>query len=46
MGQHAKLLERKGLYARLYAVNYGLSPNGEASTGDNGALVPAPAADN
>jgi ATP-binding cassette subfamily B protein len=46
MGQHAELLERKGLYARLYAVNYGLSPNGEASTGDNGALVPAPAADN
>jgi ABC-type multidrug transport system fused ATPase/permease subunit len=38
MGKHAELLERNGLYARLYAVNYGLRQNGVA--------VPPPAADN
>jgi ATP-binding cassette, subfamily B, multidrug efflux pump len=35
MGQHAELLERQGVYARLYAVNYGLSPNGAVLTGDD-----------
>jgi ATP-binding cassette, subfamily B, multidrug efflux pump len=39
MGKHGELLEHKGVYARLYAVNYGLSPEGSASGGDNG--VPA-----
>src|SRR5919108_3370445 len=46
MGKHAELLERKGVYARLYAVNYGLSQDGEELTGDNGDPVPAPATDN
>ena len=43
MGKHAELLERQGVYARLYAVNYGLSQNGVASTGENGVPVPVPA---
>jgi ABC-type multidrug transport system fused ATPase/permease subunit len=46
MGKHAELLERKGAYARLYAVNYGLSQADGASTGDNGVPAQAPAADN
>jgi ABC-type multidrug transport system fused ATPase/permease subunit len=46
MGQHAELLERKGVYARLYALNYGLSQPDAASTGDNGSPTQAPAADN
>jgi ATP-binding cassette, subfamily B, multidrug efflux pump len=45
MGKHAELLERKGSYARLYAVNYGLTHDDEASTGDNGLSAPVPAAD-
>ena len=44
-GKHAELLERKGVYARLYAVNYGLSHDPEASTGDNGLTAQVPAAD-
>lgn len=43
MGKHAELLERQGVYARLYAVNYGLSQNGVASTDENGVPVPVPA---
>jgi hypothetical protein len=46
MGKHAELLERKGVYARLYAVNYGLSPEGSASGGDNGVPAQRSAADN
>ncbi len=46
MGKHADLLERKGAYARLYAVNYGLSPSDGGSTADNGVPVETPAADN
>src|SRR5919108_5752496 len=45
MGKHAELLERKGSYARLYAINYGLSEDEETLTGDNGDPVPAPATD-
>jgi ATP-binding cassette subfamily B multidrug efflux pump len=45
-GQHAELLGRKGAYARLYAVNYGLSQDGVASTRDDGVSAQAPAADN
>jgi ATP-binding cassette subfamily B protein len=45
MGKHAELLERKGGYARLYAVNYGLTHDGEASTGDSALSAQAPAAD-
>jgi hypothetical protein len=36
VGKHAELLERKGLYARLYAVNYGLSRDGHTPSGDSG----------
>ena len=46
IGKHAELLERKGVYARLYAVNYGLSQDDGASTEDNGVSVETPAADN
>jgi ATP-binding cassette subfamily B protein len=45
MGKHAELLNRKGLYARLHAINYGPSQEDEASAADNGAPVPAPAND-
>jgi ABC-type multidrug transport system fused ATPase/permease subunit len=45
MGKHAELLERKGSYARLYAVNYGLTHDDEAPTGDSGLSAHAPAAD-
>jgi ABC-type multidrug transport system fused ATPase/permease subunit len=42
MGKHTELLERKGVYARLYAVNYGLSQNIGAPIGDNGVPAQAP----
>jgi ATP-binding cassette, subfamily B, multidrug efflux pump len=45
MGKHAELLERKGSYAYLYAVNYGLSHDHEASTGDSGLTAHTRAAD-
>jgi ATP-binding cassette subfamily B protein len=45
MGKHAELLNRKGLYAHLHAINYGPSQEDEASATDNGAPVPAPAND-
>jgi ATP-binding cassette subfamily B protein len=45
MGQHADLLARQGAYARLYAANYGLRPNGAALAGDYGAPGPTPAHD-
>ena len=44
MGKHAELLARQGVYARLYAANYGLSQNGAAVTGENSVSVQAPAA--
>jgi ATP-binding cassette subfamily B multidrug efflux pump len=43
-GKHAELLARQGVYARLYAANYGLSSQGVASTGTNGVPVQTPAA--
>jgi ATP-binding cassette subfamily B multidrug efflux pump len=46
MGKHAELLECKGVYARLYAVNYGLSQDEGASPYDNGVSVETPTADN
>ena len=46
IGKHADLLERKGVYARLYAVNYGLSQDDGASTEDNDVSIQTPAADN
>jgi ATP-binding cassette, subfamily B, multidrug efflux pump len=45
MGKHAELLERKGVYARLYALNYGLSQNDQASTAGDGVLAQGAAAD-
>ena len=39
--KHAEFLERQGVYAHLYAVNYGLSHNGVAAIGDSGVPVPA-----
>ena len=44
MGNHAELLAQQGVYARLYAANYGLSQNGAAVTGENSVSVQAPAA--
>jgi ATP-binding cassette subfamily B protein len=44
VGKHAELLARQGVYARLYAANYGLSQNGAALTAENGATAPTPAA--
>jgi ABC-type multidrug transport system fused ATPase/permease subunit len=44
-GKHAELLERKGVYARLYAVNYGLGQDDGALAGDDGAPITAPATD-
>jgi ABC-type multidrug transport system fused ATPase/permease subunit len=46
MGKHAELLERKGVYARLYALNYGLGQDDGASPYDNDVSVETPAADN
>ena len=42
-GSHDELLLRRGVYARLYAINYGLSHDGEVEpdTGGVGILAPA-----
>ena len=46
-GNHQELLNRDGVYARLYAINYGLASNGTQASGGGTAAVPAPApADN
>ena len=42
VGRHEDLLIRKGVYARLYAINYGLSENGTAEAGGEMPLL-APA---
>jgi ATP-binding cassette subfamily B multidrug efflux pump len=44
-GKHAELLERKGSYARLYAVNYGLNHDHDTSSGGSGLSEQTPAAD-
>ena len=41
-GRHDELLLRNGVYARLYAINYGLSANG-ASGGADSEAIPVPA---
>jgi len=43
VGSHDELLLKRGVYARLYAINYGLSHNGavEPDTGGAGILAPA-----
>jgi ATP-binding cassette subfamily B protein len=38
-GKHAELLQRQGVYARLYAVHYGLSQNGVAPIGGDGVAA-------
>jgi ATP-binding cassette subfamily B protein len=43
IGKHEELLARGGVYARLYAINYGLSHNGVAASDDGGVAVPVPA---
>ena len=42
VGKHADLLARQGVYARLYAANYGLSQNSAALLAENGAPAPTP----
>jgi ATP-binding cassette subfamily B protein len=44
VGKHTELLARQGVYARLYAANYGLSQKGEALLSENGVPAPTPAA--
>ena len=41
-GSHAELLAKKGVYAKLYAINYGLSQNG-ASVSEGREVIPVPA---
>ena len=44
VGKHTDLLARHGVYARLYAANYGLSQNVATLLGENGVPAPTPAA--
>ena len=37
-----ELLNRDGVYARLYAINYGLASNGKQASGDGNVAVPEP----
>ena len=47
VGKHDELLEKNGVYARLYAINYGLSHDGAEGSGSGAVEEPAPAsADN
>jgi len=46
VGTHQELLELGGVYARLYAVNYGLRTDPAAETFGLGAVVPSPGDDN
>jgi ATP-binding cassette, subfamily B, multidrug efflux pump len=43
VGKHDELLSRDGVYARLYAINYGLSHNSLEASSDGGVAVPVPA---
>jgi ATP-binding cassette, subfamily B, multidrug efflux pump len=42
VGKHEELLVRRGVYSRLYAINYGLSHNGSQAS-EGGEPIPAPA---
>jgi ATP-binding cassette subfamily B protein len=46
LGKHEELLARNGIYARLYAINYGLNQTGEATPIGTNALAPPFPADN
>ena len=46
LGKHEELLARNGIYARLYAINYGLNPTGEATSSGTTVLAPPFPADN
>ena len=41
VGKHQELLAQKGVYARLYAINYGLPTDATETAGGNGVAVPA-----
>ena len=45
VGKHEDLLNRNGIYARLYAINYGISSNGARAAEDGSAAsaIPEPA---
>ena len=40
-GRHQELLSRNGVYARLYAVNYGLTPSSTPASGADAVPTPA-----
>jgi ATP-binding cassette subfamily B protein len=42
VGKHEELLEKNGVYARLYAINYGLSHDGAEASDSGAAAEPAP----
>jgi ATP-binding cassette subfamily B protein len=45
LGKHEELLARNGIYARLYAINYGLNSTGQVTSGGTTAVAtPFPAA--
>ncbi len=43
VGRHEELLRQGGVYARLYAINYGLAHDDSGADPAGGSLVPAPA---